>query len=87
MIDWQERIHLFEVKSLNRTLFNQFNIDEYEEKIQALKECYKYTAKKTGYHFWIPVMKGDDWHIFHYYNGNEEVINKNEFISFIKSET
>ena len=87
MIDWQERIHLFEVKSLNRTLFNQFNTEEYEEKIQALKECYKYTAKITGYHFWIPVMKGDDWHIFHYHNGNEDVINKNEFISFIKSET
>ncbi|RDU60588.1 DEAD/DEAH box helicase [Helicobacter sp. MIT 14-3879] len=66
--DWRDRIHLFEVKSLN--IAKNMNIDnrEYEAKIQALKQCYKAVASKTGYHFYLPMKKGKSWDIW--YAGN-----------------
>lgn len=65
------RIHLFEVKSVNTSSSMSIDKDVYEEKIRALKECYKYASKKTGYIFYLPLMKENEWQITRFVNGEE----------------
>lgn len=81
------RIHIFEVKSINDS--SKLNIDkeEYEEKVCALKECYKECSKKTGHIFYLPLMQGSDWKITIYKNGEEKNISKKEFFDFVKEPT
>lgn len=79
MKDYKDRIHLFEVKSLNEASSIEINKEEYEEKIRALKECYKQASKLTGYFFYIPIKKGASWKIFRYYNGKEEILSEETF--------
>ena len=85
MKDYQDRIHLFETKCMN--LANNSNIDseEYEDKIKALQEAYKFASRLTGYYFYIPIKKNNDWVIYQYSNGNEEILSKQSFIKFMKS--
>ena len=79
MKDWQDRIHLFEVKSLNSSNKINLNEVEYKEKINALKECYKHSSKITGHFFYIPIKTEEGWTIFKYSNGEEKILNKDEF--------
>ena len=69
-----DRIHIFEVKSVNCSI--EFGIDknEYEKKIRELKECYKIASKLTGYYFYLPIKKDNDWYIIWYYNGEEQAV-------------
>ncbi len=74
--DKQERVHIFEVKSLEgKGVFGE----EYKNKIKALKSAYQYASLKTGYIFYIPIFKGENWHIHCYENGREKMMNKEEF--------
>ena len=82
--DWKDRIHLFEVKSLNKTGKIDINTKEYEEKIKALKECYKYSSEITGHFFYIPIKIGGEWTIFKYANGKEKILTKEEFKNFMR---
>lgn len=86
MKDWKNRIHLFEVKSLNKTSKIDINEKEYEEKIKALRECYMHSSRITGHFFYIPTKKYGEWKIFQYSNGEEKILNKEEFKKFIKNE-
>lgn len=64
-------IHLFEVKSVNTSGSQNIDANIYNEKVNALKKCYKFASKKVNYHFWIPIKNGNAWDIFHYYQGEE----------------
>lgn len=79
MKDYKNNIHIFETKSLNKSNDTTFDINEYEEKINALKKAYKYASKLTGYYFYIPIKNGLNWTIYKYFEGNEEMIDENEF--------
>lgn len=84
--DKNNRIHIFEVKSVNKD--NSINLDEksYKEKAEKLKKAYAYASKKTGYFFYLPVKIGNDWKIWAYENGNElNTMNKNTFIQHMKN--
>lgn len=83
MKDWLNRVHLFETKSLNKSNKIYFDENEYNEKINALKECYKHSSRLTGYYFYIPIKKGKEWVIFQYFNGIESILTKEEFKNFI----
>ncbi len=78
--DNKGKIHLFEVKSVNNS--NKFSFDsaEYENKIRALKLCYKYCSEMTGHIFYLPILKNDKWQITRYIDGEESVITDEEFI-------
>lgn len=80
MKDTQNRIHIFEVKSVNKS--NKIDIDKetYEAKIISLKECYKACSQKIDYIFYLPILKNEQWQIKRYYKGVEETISKDEFI-------
>ena len=43
--DWADRIHIFEVKSVNKSKNSGVDSGEYTEKIKALKKCYKNASK------------------------------------------
>ena len=78
--DTYGRIHIFEVKSVNGEGAAGFDPEEYEEKIGKLKECYKECSKKLKNHyFYIPIKSGEDWQIFRYVNGDEEIMTKQQF--------
>lgn len=81
MKDSYDNIHIFEVKSINKSK-NFFDINEnnqYDEKIAELKKCYKTASKLTGYIFYLPLLTGKDWAIHRYKNGNEKSLSFQQF--------
>lgn len=70
--DKAERIHIFEVKSVDS--FGSGD-SEYTRKINELEKIYKAISKKEGmrgYHFWIPIkQEGNRWVVKCYANGED----------------
>lgn len=79
MKDKKDRIHIFEVKSVNISNNMNFDTEQYNEKITALKECYKHCSKLLPYNFYLPMYKDSEWQITRYSNGEETTISKNDF--------
>lgn len=78
--DKKGRIHIFEVKSVNGSGASGFDSEEYENKIQDLKVCYKAASSKLKNHlFYIPIKDGDNWQIFRYQDGEELLMTKQMF--------
>lgn len=70
MKDKQGRIHIFEVKSVNKSGNAPVDEAEYERKVNELKECYRVSSSLLPNHiFYLPILKGDDWDIFKYEQG------------------
>lgn len=70
MKDKQGRIHIFEVKSVNKSGNAPVDEAEYERKVNELKECYRVSSSLLPNHiFYLPIFKGDDWDIFKYEQG------------------
>lgn len=86
MKDSFNRIHIFEVKSVNIAFAmpSSFDSQQYIEKVNELKKCYKQASKLTSYIFYLPVLKNDVWQITQLINGNENLLTKEQFISFVK---
>lgn len=87
MKDCFNRVHIFEIKSLNVSYKKTLPIDrvEYENKVNELKKCYKHASKLTQHIFYLPVLKGDTWHITQLLNGEEKNITKEQFLDFVKN--
>lgn len=87
MKDCYDRIHIFEVKSLNKSnaVSNSFDGGEYEEKIEELKKSYIQASLLTGYIFYLPMLRDDEWHIIQLINGEERTLSIEQFKKFIKS--
>ena len=86
MKDRSGGIHIFEVKSVNKSSALNIDTEEYEDKVRALKECYKYCSKLTGYNFYLPILKDDNWDIIRFVQGNEDTISEDEFVEWIEKE-
>lgn len=78
--DWRNEIHIFEVKSLNSSSQQHFDEVEYQQKVRALKECYKHASRLTDHHFYLPILDGGNWTIFAYDGGIESILTVNQFI-------
>ena len=76
-----DNIHIFEVKSVNKSSeFVGINDDnQYKEKVAELKKCYRVVSRLTGYMFYLPMLKGKEWIIYRYKNGVEETFSINSF--------
>lgn len=87
MMDCYGRIHIFEVKSVNKSGNNTHNFDsrQYQTKIQELENCYKEASILTGHIFYLPVQKYEIWNIIRYMDGNRSVLSELEFKDFIKN--
>lgn len=85
MKDSYGRIHLFEVKSVNCSNDSHFDSDEYKDKMEELKRCYKQASLLTGYNFYLPVLKDESWHISLLSKGVESTLTLNQFKDYIKA--
>lgn len=81
--DKKQRIHLFEVKSLNVKSGSQIDTEEYKAKVFALKECYKHCSLLTGQIFYLPILKEEKWQISRFMNGEETTLSEKQFRAFI----
>lgn len=79
MKDKKDRIHIFEVKSVNKSSNMNFDSEEYNDKITALKECYKHCSKLLPYNFYLPIYKNDVWQITCFSDGEETTLSKKQF--------
>lgn len=86
MKDCFGRIHLFEVKSLNvaNATPATFDSEEYKQKMNELKRCYKQASILTGHVFYLPVFYRDEWHITQMLNGEERTLTMDQFVDFMK---
>ena len=74
-------IHIFEVKSVNKSGNSFINEDEYNNKVNQLKKCYQFASKKTSQVFYLPILDGETWKITKYKNGEEKEITKDDLTS------
>lgn len=80
MKDHKGRIHLFEVKSVNRISGSNIDSAEYEDKVRQLKACYLACSKKLeGYIFYLPLLKDDTWQIARFCNGTQDTLSEESF--------
>lgn len=84
MKDSFDRIHIFEVKSVNPKSNINIDSESYKAKIEELKKCYKQSSVLTNYYFYLPVLKGDIWYITQFKNGEEYTITKEQFIEQLR---
>ncbi len=86
MKDSFNRVHIFEVKSVNisSSMVGGFDNNIYKTKLEELKKAYKQASKLTNQIFYLPILKDDKWRIFQYIEGNEKTLTKDEFIDFCK---
>ena len=80
MKDKKGMIHIFEVKSVNKSSSLNINEEEYETKVRNIKDCYKACSQKTKHIFYLPILDGSTWKITKFENGNETTIDKKTFV-------
>jgi len=87
MKDSYDRVHIFEVKSVNPSsnMVGGFDNNIYIAKLEELKKAYKQASKLTEQIFYLPILRDDNWRIFQYVAGSEKTLTKDEFVSFCKS--
>lgn len=85
MKDSYDRVHIFEVKSVNISPKMTVDNNLYKIKVEELKKAYKQASKLTKQIFYLPIQKDDTWRIFQYADGEEEILTKDKFISYCKS--
>lgn len=88
MKDSYNRVHIFEVKSVNisSNMVGGFDNNIYKTKLEELKKAYKQASKITNQIFYLPILRDDVWRIFQYYNGNEETLTREQFVKFCKKQ-
>lgn len=80
MKDKLNRIHIFEVKSVNLSHEQLFDPEEYNNKVAALKDFYCHCSAKLPNHiFYLPILDKGNWRIYRYKNGEQKSISEHEF--------
>jgi type III restriction enzyme len=89
MKDSFNRVHIFEVKSVNisSNMVSGFDNNIYKTKLEELKKAYKQASKLTNQIFYLPILRDDNWRIFQYAAGREKTLTKDEFLNFCKTAT
>jgi len=89
MKDSFDRIHIFEVKSVNISsdIAGGFDNNIYQTKLNELKKAYRQASKLTEQIFYLPILKDEGWRIFQYVAGSEKILTKDEFVNFCKTAT
>ena len=76
MVDNKNRLHLFEVKSVNFSNSQNANFDSesYKRKVDELRKCYLVASNLTNQIFYLPVLKDDKWNIIKLEDGNASTL-------------
>lgn len=85
MKDSNNRIHIFEVKSVNvaSNMPAGFDASLYKAKVDELKKAYQQASILTDQVFYLPVQTSDVWQITKYEDGNEDTLTIDQFERFI----
>jgi len=84
MMDHHDRIHIFEVKSVNKSAkFHTLDGEEYEAKLQELKNAYLRASAVTQQIFYLPILFGDNWTIYQYLDGQQHQLTEELFKEFL----
>lgn len=83
--DKKDKVHIFEVKSVNKSSSYDLDDEFYKEKIEKIKKAYIYASKMTDYIFYLPIQNGDDWQIWKCENGkiDDDFMNEDIFKSYM----
>ncbi len=83
--DKKDKVHIFEVKSVNKSSSYDLDDEFYKEKIEKIKKAYIYASKMTGYIFYLPIQNGYDWQIWKCENGkiDDDFMNEDIFKSYM----
>lgn len=81
--DNNDRIFLFEVKSLNTSASLNVDPAEYQQKVNLLKDLYLKVSSKVDHYFCLPVLNGSTWTIYCYFKGNCYELNYDQFKSAV----
>lgn len=85
MKDKHGLIHVFEVKSVNKSRTQMIDEEEYDAKVNALKNFYCHcSAKVSGHIFYLPILDGDVWKIYRYKDGEGGPITEHKFKESLK---
>jgi len=79
-------VFLFEVKSVNKS--NSIHVNstaEYMDKVCILKDLYLKVSSKVNHYFCLPVLNGNTWTVYCYYNGVGYELNYDQFKSVVKN--
>lgn len=80
MKDQLGHIHVFEVKSVNKSREQMVDTEEYDQKVAALKDFYRHCSAKLKDHlFYLPILDKDDWQVFRYKDGEETPMSERMF--------
>lgn len=76
LVDNNNKLHLFEVKSVNfsNALNANFDSEAYKRKVDELKKCYLIASSLTNQVFYLPVLRNDVWNITKLENGNASTL-------------
>ena len=82
LVDNENRVHLFEVKSVNFSNSQNVNFDSesYKRKVDELRKCYLIASSLTKQIFYLPVLRNDIWNIIQLKDGNETHLTKEQFV-------
>ncbi len=82
LVDNENRVHLFEVKSVNFSNSQNVNFDSesYKRKVDELRKCYLIASSLTKQIFYLPVLRNDIWNIIQLKGGNETHLTKEQFV-------
>ena len=82
LVDNDNRLHLFEVKSVNFSNSQNANFDSeaYKRKVDELRKCYLVASSLTNQIFYLPVLRNDVWNIIQLKDGTETRLTKEQFI-------
>ena len=80
--DKNNKNHLFEVKSFNKSESYSINTSEYIEKVVELGKMFRIASSLTNQNFYIPIMYEDKWKIIEYEKGEEITYTVDEFKTY-----
>lgn len=82
------RIHIFEVKNVNKSKGGgMIDEEEYETKVAALKTFYQHCSAKLRNHiFYLPILNDEGWDIYRYIAGRGEPISVKDFKASLERE-
>lgn len=85
MKDRNDKIHIFEVKSVDKGYIPGLDEKEYQRKIEELKRMFSSASKITEQNFYIPIRNQGTWVVYRLENGNETVLSETQFREYMKN--
>ncbi|MCQ2199586.1 MAG: DEAD/DEAH box helicase family protein [Paludibacteraceae bacterium] len=83
--DIYDRIHIFEVKSLNMSNSLSIDSEEYRDKVSTLKDFYTEVSRKVDHYFYLPIKHNNEWHVWVMKGGICEHKTFDEFVEIFRN--